>query len=185
MCGIVCPIQDITSSLYDLKPPCLCITPTIFDIVSTLCGCVITSTVLLISHELYFWDHFHYNSRHHIHCIRHDSHRFCVITPTRSMISHPFRYDSTPTICTISYKLYKASHPYFMRSHHILYDITCIVSWHHSLYIWHYVHSICVIMTSESIIPHQLSIWHHTHSMYEITICMHDITWTLYDFIHV
>ena len=61
-----------------------------------------------------------------------------------------------------------------MRSHHILCDITCIVSWHHSLYIWHYIHSICVIKTSASIIPHQLSVWHHTHSMYDITVSMYD-----------
>ena len=38
------------------------------------CICVITSSVLMISHQLYFWDHILYNSRHHIHCIRHDSH---------------------------------------------------------------------------------------------------------------
>ena len=68
-----------------------------------------------------------------------------------------------------------------MRSHHILYDITCIVSSHHSLYIWHYIHSMCVTKTSASIIPHQLSVGHHTHSMYDITVSMHDITWTLYD----
>ena len=88
MCGIVCPIQDITSSLYDLKPPCLCHhTHYIWHRVH--CICVITSTVLMISHQLYFWDHFRYNSWHHIQCIWHDSHWFCVITPTRSMISQP------------------------------------------------------------------------------------------------
>ena len=80
----------ITSSINDLKPPCLCHhTHYIWHRVH-VCGCVIISTVLMISHELYFWDHFHYNSRNHIHCLRHDSHRICVIIPTRSMISHPF-----------------------------------------------------------------------------------------------
>ena len=56
-----------------------------------------------------------------------------------------------------------------MRSHYILYDITCIVSWHHSLYIGHYIHSISVSKTSASIIPHQLCrtshtlyVWHHS-----------------------
>ena len=33
------------------------IKPTIFDMVSTVCGCAITSTLLMISHQLYFWDH--------------------------------------------------------------------------------------------------------------------------------
>ena len=72
------PIQDITSSLYDLNHHVYVITPTIFDMVSTLCGCAITSTVLMISHQLYFCDDIHYNLQHHIPCIRHDSH--CMIT---------------------------------------------------------------------------------------------------------
>ena len=38
------------------------------------CICVITGTVLMISHQLYFWDHIRYNSQHHIHSIWHDSH---------------------------------------------------------------------------------------------------------------
>ena len=38
------------------------------------CICVITSTVLMISHQLYIWDHIHYSSQYHIHCIRHGSH---------------------------------------------------------------------------------------------------------------
>ena len=36
MCGIVCTIQDITSSLYDLKPRGYVTTPTILDIMSTV-----------------------------------------------------------------------------------------------------------------------------------------------------
>ena len=73
MCGIVCTIQDITFSLYDLRPPCFCHnTHYIWHRVH--CICVITSTVLMISHQLYLWDHIQYNSRHHIHCIRHESH---------------------------------------------------------------------------------------------------------------
>ena len=53
------------------------------------CICVTTSTGLMISHPLYFWDHILYNSWHHIHCIRHDTHRICVITPARLKISLP------------------------------------------------------------------------------------------------
>ena len=53
------------------------------------CICVITSILLMISHQLYLWDHIRYNSRHHIFCIWHDSHCICAITATRSMISHP------------------------------------------------------------------------------------------------
>ena len=72
MCGIVCTIQDITSSLFDLKIPCLCHHPN-YIWHCAHCICVITCTVLMVSHKLYFWDHICYNSRHHIPCIRHDS----------------------------------------------------------------------------------------------------------------
>ena len=71
--GIVSTTQDITSSVYDLKPPCLCHhSHYIWHLVH--CICVITSNLLMISHQLYFWDHIHYSSQHHIHCIRHDTH---------------------------------------------------------------------------------------------------------------
>ena len=72
MCGIVCTIQDITSSLYDLKPPCL-YHHTNYIWHCAHCICVIASTVLMVSDKLYFWDHICYNSRHRIPCIRHDS----------------------------------------------------------------------------------------------------------------
>ena len=48
MCGIVFPIQDITSSLHDLKPPCLCHHQNILYIVST---------VSVSSHPLCWWHH--------------------------------------------------------------------------------------------------------------------------------
>ena len=42
------PIQEITSSFYDLRPPCLCHHTTIF---------VIVSTESVSSHPLYWWYH--------------------------------------------------------------------------------------------------------------------------------
>ena len=148
MCGIVCTIQDITSSLYDLKPPCFS-HHTYYIWYHVHCICVITSTVLMISHQMYFWDHILYNSRQHIHCIRNDSLWICVITPTRSMTSHPFYawhhthcifvittsplishpllYDIKPTIYVTSYRLYITSHPLLMSSHYFTYDISTSV----------------------------------------------------------
>ena len=72
LCIIVCTTQDNTSSLYDFKPPCLC-QHTNYIWHFAHCICVITSTVLIISHKLYFWDHICYNSQHHLPCIWHDS----------------------------------------------------------------------------------------------------------------
>ena len=88
MCGIVCTIQDNTSSFYDRRPPCLCHhTHYIWHCVH--CICVTTSTVLMISHQLYFWHHIRYNSWYHIHSIRHD--RNCMTSqPLHSWDQIPY-----------------------------------------------------------------------------------------------
>ena len=88
------------------------------------CICVITSTVLMISHQVNCWDHIRYIWRHHIHCIWHHC--------TECVSSHPLfqwyntlcMYDITPKLCIISYTLYKAPGPHFMTSHQIMYEIT-------------------------------------------------------------
>ena len=81
----------------------------------------------MISHQLNFWDLIRYIWQHHIHWIWHHS--------PESVSSHPLFqryntlciYDIKPTICIISYTMYKAPRPHFMTSHHIIYDITCSV----------------------------------------------------------
>ena len=111
----------MTSSYYFYD-----ITPTILDIVST---------ESVSSHAHYWWYHttwiFEISSAIYddIISIVYD------ITATECVSSHPHfqRYntlcikDITPTICIISYTLYKAPHPHFMTSHHIFYEITCTV----------------------------------------------------------
>ena len=93
-------------------------------------------------------------------------------------------YDITPTICTISCTLYKSSHLYFMRSHHIMYDITCIVFLTslplyltlHPLYLCHQdqcisyttptlymtLHTLYVWYNSQYAWHHMNTLWHHT-----------------------
>ena len=62
------------------------------------CICVITSTLLMISHELYFCDDIRYNSQHHIHCIRHDSH--CMISqPVHSWHQIPYIWHHLQVLC--------------------------------------------------------------------------------------
>ena len=112
--------QHHTHTLYDIKLPiCVAsfalyksshphfltsnlhvyvITATIFDIVSTLCGWVITSTVLMIWQKLYFWDHIRYSSQHHIHCIRHDTH--CITSQPLLMASDSLHITSPPGFMT-------------------------------------------------------------------------------------
>ena len=96
MCGIVCIIQDITASLFDLKPP--------------------------------FWGH-------HTHYIRHRVHSICVITATLSMISQPlyvwyhiqYMWDILSTIFMTSYPLCMTAQP-------------CVYITPHLAYVWHYLH---------------------------------------------
>ena len=166
MCGIVCTIQDITSSFYDINPLCLCHhTHYIWHCVH--CICVITSTVLMISHQLYFWDHIRYISWHHIHCIPYDSHWICVITPTRSMISPPiYVWHDTHYMYNIRYPIWGVTS--------IFYEIT-------PHYVWRHMHCILDIAPSISDTTSTLTVssrpvyqLYHTYSQYDIThtLCM-------------
>ena len=139
------------------------ITPTIFDIIST---------VSVSSHPLYWW--YHTNYIYEISSAIYDNIVSIVydITATVSLSSHPvFRwyhtlyvYDITPTLCITSYTLYKASHPHFMTSHHIIYDITCTVFMTslplyltlHPLYLCHHNHSIDDLRPTECVTSHPL-----------------------------
>ena len=172
MYGIFCTIQDITSSLYDIKQLFLGHhTHYVWHCIH--CICVLTSTVLMMSHQLYLCNLIRYIWWHHIHCKRHHIHYICNITTTVSGSSHPFfrwyhtlcMYDITPTVCITSYMLYKASHPHFMTSHHIICDSTCTVLMTsppryltlHLLYLCHHNHS------SDDFWP--IFLWCHTHCM--------------------
>ena len=193
MSGIFYTIEDITSSLYDIKPPFLWHhTRYIWHCIH--CICVITSTVLMISRQLYLWDLIFYVWWHHIHCIQyhiyyickshtlslcHHNHSFDVITPFVCMTSHRYSYIIIYTIEGITH---------FMTSHHYIYYVITILlfmsshalhSWHHSHYIWHCIHCICVITDTLLMISDLLYIWHHTHFMYDILCTLHYVPSTL------
>ena len=93
--SIPCTIEDITSSLYEIKAPFLwhC-THYIWHRIDAIS--VTTSTLLMISHQIYLWDLILYICRHHIHCIQQHIHYifpsqplFLCLTPTLCMMSHP------------------------------------------------------------------------------------------------
>ena len=131
MCGIVCTIQDITSSLYELKPPFL------WHHAHYIwhhghCICVTTSIVLMISHQLYLWDLIRYISSHHILCLQHHIHYICSITATGSVSSQPhcrwyhtlYMYDITPTMSDIASIVSVSSQPlYWWSQTNCMYDI--------------------------------------------------------------
>ena len=129
MCGIVCIIQDITSSLFDLKPP--------------------------------FWGHHTHYIRHRVHCI-------CVITTTLSMISQPLYVWYHISICETFCLLYL---------------------WHHTHYVWQrnpvcWLHHTRLTMTSFALqktsypLYHTKpqSLWLHVHFRHDITPPVSDIT---------
>ena len=114
------------------------ITPTILDIIST---------VSVSSHQLYRWYHSHYmyditSSICETFCplyiltsyplytttyslyLYHHSHCTCVSHPPFPWYHTLCIYDIALTICLTSDTLYKLSHPQFMTSPHIIYDIT-------------------------------------------------------------
>ena len=79
--SIFCTIEDITSSLYEIKPPFLWHhTHYIWHRINAIS--VTTSTLLMISHPLYLWDLILYICQHHIHCIQKLIHYICTITVT-------------------------------------------------------------------------------------------------------
>ena len=89
----------------------------------------IPPTLFMRSHSLYM------STSYPSYCLQEPINCVCTITATETCVSHPlfqgyhtlFIYDIAPTICKTSDTLYKVSHPQFMTSRHIIYDITCVV----------------------------------------------------------
>ena len=166
MCGIVCPIQDITSSINDLKPPCLC------------------------HHTHYIWHRVHCVWMcHHIHCID-------DITPTVFLRSHPLKFtksypvymtwqpldlchnshsfnDITPFIGMIAHPLYVQYHITYIRHHtHILWDHTTFCVTSHALFL-DITPSISDTTSTLSVSSRPVHQLYHTNSLYDIkhTLC--------------
>ena len=100
MYSIFCTIEDITSSIYDIKSPFLWHqTHYIWHHIHGVSD--IISTVLMISHQMYLWDLICYIWWHHIHCIQHHIHYICNITATVSVSHTPSFHDITPFVCMI------------------------------------------------------------------------------------
>ena len=71
--SIFCTIEDITSSLYEIKAPFLW-HPTHYILHRIDAISVTTSTLLMISQQMYLWDLILYISQHHVHCIQQHIH---------------------------------------------------------------------------------------------------------------
>ena len=119
----------------------------------------ITPNLFLRSHR--------YNSWHHIHCIRHDSHWICVIAPTRLTISHPiYVWHHTHYMYNIIYPIWGITP--------IFYEITPHYVWHHMHCILDITPSISDNTATLSVSSRQVYQLYHTNTLYDIThtLCM-------------
>ena len=183
MCGIVCIIQDITSSLFDLKP--------LFwghhmhyirDRVQ--CICVITPALSMISQPQYVWYHIQY-MWNILSTIFMTSYPLCMttqpcvlITPHSAYVWHHLRYrrrhlhsittsqnlcDFTSTSVMTSHPLYQTSHQLYLCHHKLSTDITPTFEWHHT-------HYMCdIICTIYNIIPLLISSHYSTYDSTTLT----------------
>ena len=125
----------------------------------THCMDNITPTLCMTSHSPCVW--------HRLHQTRHHILNLCI-------------YDIALTICLTSVTLYKVSHPQFMTSPHIIYDITGTVFMIslpqyltlHQQYLYPHNPSTYDLWTTVCITSHPLYIWH---------LCtIHNVTSTLW-----
>ena len=105
MYNIFPTIEDITCSLYEIKPPFLWHhTHYIWHCINAIS--VTSSTVLMISHQLYLWDLIMYICQHHMHCIQQHIHYICTITATVPVFHMHSFHDITPFVHMTLHPLY-------------------------------------------------------------------------------
>ena len=126
--------------------------------------CTVDDNAHTLSHQTTVFKMAHpLQAGQHSPCIRHRTHWIYVITPC-ALTSHPLLYDITSTFCGTSYELYITPHPFLMSSHYCTYDITA------SLY----------EITSSMRATYTLNMWHHSHYLCHHTLCIDNITPTLF-----
>ena len=186
MCDIICIIQDITSSHFDLKPPfwghhtqyirhhvhgIYYDTNSIDDITATIC---------MISHPVYVRQSVHYIND--IIPTIYDNTTLCLITPHSAYEWHDLRYrrrhiysitpshnlyDFTSTSGMTSHPLYQTLHQLYICHHKLSSAITPTFVWHHTHYMCDIICTIYYIISTSYVITllylwqHKLDIWIH------------------------
>ena len=103
--SIFCTVENITSSLYEIKPPFLWHhTHYIWHHIDAIS--VTTSTLLMISYQIYLWDLILYTCRHYMHCIQQYIHYICSITDTVPVSNTNSFHDITPFVYRTFHTLY-------------------------------------------------------------------------------
>ena len=150
--------------------------------------CVITTTPLMVSDQLYVWHNTHLtyailctlhnifhslcfhtivditlhtlHSWHHTHCIWYHTHASYLWHHSHS------KYDKTPTMFVTLNSVYKTSH--------------MMNEWQHNERIWHDTQCICVIKPKWLMTSQPTYEWIHTHCMYDNLGTLYDIISTLF-----
>ena len=129
------------------------------------------TTVFMRSHPLYISTSYPLYTTTYSLYLFHHSHCTCVSHPHFPWYHTLCICDIPPTIYLISDTLYKESHPQFMISHHIIYDITCTVFMSslpryltlHAQYLCPHNPSKYDLWTTVYMTSHPLYIWHLMH----------------------
>ena len=180
-------IQDITSSLFGLKPPFWGYNTTYIRH-CVHCICVITPTLSMISQPLYIWYRIQY-MWDILSTIFMTSYPLCttsqpcvLITPYSAYVWHHLSYrrrhihsitqshnlfDFTYTSGLTSHSLYHTSHQLYLCYHNLSTYITPTFVWHHTLYMCDIICTIYNITSKAYVITllylgqHRLDIWNH------------------------
>ena len=128
----------------------------------------ITPNLFMRSHPLYISTSYPLITTAYSLYLYHHSHYTCVSHPRFPLYHTLCIHDIAPTICITSDTLYKVSHPQFMTSDHIIYDITCTVFMSsfpqyltlHPLYLCPHNPSTYDLWTTVCMTTHPIYIWH-------------------------
>ena len=129
MCGIVCIIQDITASHFDLKPPfgghhthyirhrvhCICVITPLYRWYHSHSMYDITSSICETFCPLYLWHHIHYVWQHNpVDWLHHTRHMYEIICTTEDIT---FCLSHHATIFMTSHPLQACHHSRCIRLH--------------------------------------------------------------------
>ena len=170
MCGIVCIIRDIASSLFDRKTSSW-VYHTHYIRHRFHCICVITPTLSMMSQPLYVWYHIEY---------------MWDILFTLLMTTYPLCMTSQTCVLTTPHCAYVWHHLRYRRRHihsitpsHNLSDVTSMLRMtSQPLYQTSHQMYLCHQNLSTHITP--TFVWHHTHYMCDIMCTIHNIISTAY-----
>ena len=139
----------------------------------------ITPTLFMRYHPLYMSTSYPLYTKTYYLYLYHHRHCTCVSHTHFPWYHTLCIYDIARNICLTSDTLYKVSHPQFITSCHIIYDITC-TAFMSSLPRYLTLHPVYLCPNPPlCMISEQLCVWQHTQFIYDILGAIYNVTSTL------